>query len=94
MEIVIPSERRRVKQAIPVWKANLPEDFEHLPAGPIAPVGELIWVDAFEELRVVRRTRNRGEKMVLVAWDGSLYLVSEDDLEERTIRVFRAFRRS
>jgi hypothetical protein len=60
--------------------------------GPVAPVGEPILIEPFEEVQFLRRTKVSGETMALVCWRDTLYLVREDDMETRTMRVFRAGR--
>ena len=83
---------RRVKQAIRAWKTDLPADAEHIRQGAIVPVGEPVEIEPFEEIHVLRWTRVGVGTMALVSWRETLYLVAEDDLEERTMRVFRAGR--
>jgi hypothetical protein len=60
--------------------------------GPITPVGQAVLIEPFEEIHVLRWTSVYGEPMALIAWRDTLYLVDEDDLEGRTMRVFRAAR--
>ena len=85
-------ECRRVKHALRAWKAGLSDVAELIPLGPVAPIGEPILIQPFEEVEVLRRTGVSGEIMVLVSWGDTLYLVTEDNLEERTMRVFRGGR--
>ena len=84
-----PPDSRRVKQAIRAWKADLPDELEHIPTGPITPVGEPVLIEPFEEIHVLRSTIVYGEPMALISWRDALYLVDEDDLERRTMRVPR-----
>jgi hypothetical protein len=89
-----PSSIRRVKQAIRAWKPELSDTTELIPKGTIAPVGEPVSIDRFEEIEVLRSTRCKGEALALICWRDALYLVTEEDLEKRTIRVFKSLRRS
>lgn len=84
-----PPDSRRVKQAIRVWKADLPAEQEHIPKGTITPVGEPVEIEPFEEIHVLRWTSVYGETMALISWRDTLYLVDEDDLQDRTMRLFR-----
>ena len=82
-----------MKQAIRGWKPQLSDIAELILKGPIAPVGEPVLIEPFEEIQVLRRTMVNGETMALICWHDTLYLVIDKDLEERTIRVFRSSRR-
>jgi hypothetical protein len=84
-----PPDNRRVKQAIRAWKTDVPGEQEHIPTGAIAPVGEPVVIEPFEEIHVLRWTTVSREVMALVSWRETLYLVADDDLEKRTMRVFR-----
>ena len=55
----------------------------------MAPVGEPVVIEPFEEIHVLQWTTVSGEVMALVSWRETLYLVADDDLEKRTMRVFR-----
>jgi hypothetical protein len=54
--------------------------------------GESVEIEPFEEIRLLRWTRVSVGTMALVSWRDALYVVAKDDLEERTMRVFRAGR--
>ena len=88
-----PPDNRRVKQAIRAWRTDLPDEQEHLSKGAIVPVGEPVEIEPFEEIHVLRWTSIGGEAMALVSLRDALYIVTEDDLEQRTIRVFKPIRR-
>jgi hypothetical protein len=95
MDRFLSTECRRVKQAVQAWQTNLPYvwTFEKpITTGPIVPVGEPILIWPLEEVHVLRRTRVWEETMALVSWCDRLYLVTDHDLEARTIRVSRSFR--
>ena len=87
-----PPDNRRVKQSLRAWTTDLPAEAEHISRGPIVPVGGAVEIEPFEELHVLRWTRVGAGTMALVSWRDALYLVAEDDLEERTMRVFRSGR--
>ena len=87
------SDNRRVKQAMYAWKTGLPDVSEHIPKGTIEPVGEPIVIEPFEEIHLLRWTSVSGYAMALVSWCDTLYLVAEEDLEYRTMRMFRSLRR-
>jgi hypothetical protein len=86
---VDPANTRRVKQSIRAWKTDLPGEQEHIPKGTITPVGEPVLIEPFEEIHVLRWTSVYGEDMALISWRDMLYLVADDDLKERTMRVWR-----
>ena len=86
------TECRRVTHALRAWKAGLSDVAELIPLGPVAPIGEPVLIQPFEEVEVLRRTSVSKEIMVLVSWRDTLYLVNKDDLDERTMRVFRSGR--
>jgi hypothetical protein len=90
MEGDLRPERRRVKRTIHAWKADLPDNLEHIPPGPIAPMGDPVLIEPFQELRIVRLTSSQWETMALVSWGDALYLISYHDLIKRTIKVFTA----
>ena len=46
-------------------------------------------IEPFEEIQILRWTRVGVGTMAVVSWRDALYLVAEDDLEERTMRVLR-----
>ena len=85
-----PPSIRRVKKALRAWTPRLFDSAEQIPIGPVAPVGEPILIEPFEEIQFLRRTKVSGEAMALVCWRDALYLVKEDDLETRTMRVVRS----
>jgi hypothetical protein len=91
MDRFLSTECRRVKQALRVWKAGLSDVLEQIPDGPIAPIGEPILIGPFEEVQVYRRTRVSEETMALISWRDTLYLVIDQDLTNRTIRLLGRF---
>ena len=96
MDRFLSTECRRVKQAVQAWNTNLPHAWTNVKpmmTGPIMPVGEPILIWPLEEIHVLRRTRLWEETMALVSWCDRLYLVTDHDLEMRTMRVSRSFRR-
>jgi hypothetical protein len=84
-----PPSTLRVKQPLRAWKADLPAEAGNILLGAIVPVGESVEIEPFEEIRVLRWIRVGVGTMALVSWRDALYLVAKDDLEERTMRVFR-----
>jgi hypothetical protein len=84
-----PANSRRVKQSIRAWKTDVPGEQEHIPKGTITPVGQAVLIEPFEEIHVLRWTSVYGEDMALISWRDALYLVDEEDLQDRTMRVFR-----
>jgi hypothetical protein len=85
-----PPHTRVVKQPLRAWQTDLPTETEHIPRGPIAPLGEHVVIEAFEEvLALPWAIASDGQTMALVCWGDALYLVLENDLQERTIRVLR-----
>jgi hypothetical protein len=95
MDQFLSTECRRVKKAVQAWKTNLSyagTPVKPITAGPIIPVGEPVLIWPLEEVHVLRRTRIWEETMALVSWCDRLYLVTDHDLETRTMRVFRAGR--
>jgi hypothetical protein len=87
---VDPPSILRVKKALRAWTPRSSDIGELIPVGPVAPVGEPILIEPFEEVQFLRRTNVSGETMALVCWRDALYLVREDDLETRTMRVIRS----
>jgi hypothetical protein len=87
-----PPDNRRVKQPLRAWKTDLPAEAEPIRQETIVPIGESAEIEPFEEIRVLRWIRVGAGTMALVSWRDALYLVAKDDLEERTMRVFRAGR--
>ena len=81
-----PPSTRVVTQAIRAWNTYAPADAEHIPEG-IVPMGEPIVIEPITAIEVLLWTDVRGETMALVSWRHTLYLVGEDDLEKRTIRI-------
>ena len=85
-----PQETHWVKQTLRAWKAGLSDIEELTTVGPTEPVGEPILIERFEEIQVLRRTSVSGETMALISWRDTVLLVIDQDLETRTIRVFRS----
>jgi hypothetical protein len=92
MNRFLSTECRRVKQPLRAWKASFSDHADFIPIGPIETPGEPFLIQPLEEVEVLRSTCVSGEIMVVVSCRDMLYLVSEDDLEERTMRVFRSGR--
>jgi hypothetical protein len=70
------------------WTTDPVGEEEHISTAPIVSVGEPVVIEPFEEIHVLRWARvGRGKALVL--WRDSLYLVDEDDLQDRTL--FRGF---
>src|SRR5208337_3638103 len=46
-------DKRQVKQSIRAWKTDLLGEQEHIPTGAIAPVGEQVVIEPFEEIHVL-----------------------------------------
>jgi hypothetical protein len=63
----------------------LPDLAELIPIRPITPIGEPILIKPFEEVEILRRTYFGEEVLVLVSCRNRLYLITESDLETRTI---------
>ena len=82
-------DNRRVKKALRAWRAELQDVEEHLQKESIFPAGEPEVIEPFEEIRVLRWINLGWQTMALVSWGDVPFLVTEDELERRTIRVFK-----
>ena len=83
-----PPSTRLVTRSIHAWNIDPPADQEHIPDG-VEPVGEPITIETLSGIEVLW-THVKSETMALVCWRDTLYLVEEDDLETRTMRVIRS----
>jgi hypothetical protein len=84
-----PPSTRVVTQPIRAWNIYTPADEEHISEG-IVPVGEPVTIERLSGIEVLLWTHVKSETMALVLWRHTLYLVKEDDLETRTMRVIRS----
>jgi hypothetical protein len=87
-----PPESRQVTQAIHAWRVDRHASKGHLLKIGIGPVDEPIVIAPLEEIRVLWWTAVSGETMAVVSFLGTVYLVREDDVEQRTKRVFTSQR--
>jgi hypothetical protein len=83
-----PAKSRLVIRSIRAWNIDPPADQEHIPEG-VEPVDEPITIETLSGIEVLLWTHVKSETMALVCWRHTLYLVKEDDLETRTMRVVR-----
>ena len=86
-----PPSTRLVTRSMRGWNIYPTANEEQIPEG-IVPVGEPITIERVSAIEVLLWTHVNSETMALVLWRHTLYLVKEDDLETRTMRVFRAGR--
>ena len=84
-----PPSNRLVIRSIRAWNIDPPADQEHIPEG-IVSVGEPITIEPLSGIEVLLWTHVNSETRALVLWRHTLYLVKEDDLETRTMRVIRS----
>ena len=83
-------ERRRVKHPLQAWHARVVDQGEDLPRQAV-PDGEPIIIEALEEVNVIPLPH--ANNMALISYRDELYLISIEDLTQRTMRLIRTGRR-
>jgi hypothetical protein len=87
-----PPDSSEVTQAIRAWRLGHRASKEPVPKMAIGPMGDTVVIEPFQEIRILFWTDVTGEVMALVSWCNALYMVTEDDVEQRTMRVSRSAR--
>jgi hypothetical protein len=79
--------QRRVKYVIRAWKLRLPEADYSIPLGPIEAVGEPAMLEPFDEIQFLCWTSNSGDIWALILRRDSLFLITQDDFAQNTVRA-------